>query len=127
MGRATTKKQAAKTMPIATVDDYVAGAPEAQRAVLTRLRATIKRAAPDATERMAYGMAGYKHRGKPLVHFAYWKDHLALYGNVDAHASELKAYDLDKGTIRFSADKPLSDRLVAKIVKTRVEEIERNG
>ena len=127
MGSETTKKRAAKAAPVASVDDYLAGAPEAQRVALKRLRATIRKAAPDATERMAYGMAGYKYRGRPLVHFAYWKDHLALYGSFDAHASELEAYDLDKGTIRFSADKPLPDRLVAQIVKARVEEIERNG
>ena len=127
MGGETIKKRVVKTAPVATVDDYLAAAPEAQRAVLTRLRATIRKAVPDATERMAYGMASYKHRGKPLVHFAYWKDHLALYGSVDAHASELKPYDVDKGTIRFTAEKPLPDRLVTKIVKARALEIERNG
>lgn len=62
---------------------------------------------------------GFKHNGKPLVYFGYAKAHCALYG-IDTHGAELKAYDLSKGTIRFPADKPLPDRLVAKIVKARI-------
>ena len=73
---------------------------------------------------------GYKHEGQRLVYFGYWKDHCALYGFssgfIDAHAAELKAYDLDKGTLRFTAGRPLPDRLVTKIVKGRLAEIERS-
>lgn len=117
---------AAKTRP-ATVDDYLAAAPADQRVALTRLRATIRAAAPRAVESFSYGMAGYKHSGRPLLYFAYWKDHLALYGNFDALASELQGYDKGKGTIRFPAHKPPSDQLVEKIVKARIADISRAG
>jgi uncharacterized protein YdhG (YjbR/CyaY superfamily) len=125
--RQTTKKTAAKSTPTNAVDDYLAAAPKDQRAALTRLRRTIKAAAPKATEGIRYGIAGFTHDGKPLLHFGYWKAHCALYGSFDAHAVELKAYDLSKGTIRFPAEKPLPDRLVTKIVKARIAEIERAG
>src|SRR5688500_12766587 len=107
----TTKKPAAKTARPNAVDDYLAAAPEDKRAVLTKLRRTIKAAAPKATESVSYGIVGFKHKGKRLVYFGYWKTHCALYGMgngvYDAHAAELKDYNLTKGTIRFSADKPL--------------------
>ena len=66
-----------------------------------------------------------------LVYLAYWKDHCALYGTgrsfIDAHASELKAYDLSKGTIRFTVDKPFRDRLMTQIVRARLAEVEKPG
>ena len=37
---------------------------------------------------------------------------------------ELKSYDTATATIRFSADKPLPESLVKKIVKARIEENE---
>jgi uncharacterized protein YdhG (YjbR/CyaY superfamily) len=131
MATQTAKRPAAKTTHTKTVDDYLAAAPKDKHAALMKLRKTIKAAAPKATEGISYGMVGYKHNGKRLVYFAYWDAHCALYGTsssfIDSHAAELKAYDLSKGTIRFSADKPLPDRLVTKIVKARVAEVERTG
>jgi uncharacterized protein YdhG (YjbR/CyaY superfamily) len=130
MATKTTKKKAAgKTVAPMTVDDYIAAAPKDKRAVLTKLRKTIKAAAPKATESVSYGIVGFKHRGKYLVYLGYWTDHLSLYGFgsdfISAHAAELKAYDVDKGTLRFTAEKPLPDRLVTRIVKSRIAEIER--
>lgn len=63
------------------------------------------------------------------MYFGYWKTHCAMYGMssgyIKAHAAELKAFGLtDKGMIRFTPDKPLPDRLVTKIVKGRVAEID---
>lgn len=122
------RRAAATTTQAKTVDDYIAAAPRDQRAVLTKLRQTIQAAAPKAAECIAYGMAGFKYKGKPVLYFAYWKDHIALYGSfIDAHAAELKAFDLAKGTVRFTPDKPPSERLVAKIVKGRIEAIDVAG
>ena len=59
-------------------------------------------------------MAGFKYRGKPVVYFSYWKDHCALYAP-------------GTGTIRFTADKPLSDRRVTSLVKARIAAIEKAG
>ena len=43
------------------------------------------------------------------------------------HAEELKGYDLSAGTIRFQANKSLSEALVRKLVKARIAENERAG
>ena len=97
-----------------TVGEYLAAAPTDQRAALRRLRRTIKAAAPKAIEVISYGMAGFKYKGKPVVYFSYWKDHCALYGP-------------GTGTIKFTADKPLSSRRVTSIIKARIAAIERAG
>lgn len=108
-----------------TVAEYLAAAPAKQRAALRKVRAQIKAAAPDATEGLAYGIAGFKHRGKPLIYYGYAKGHCALYGGaIGAHAALLAAYDVSKGTLRFQPERPLPARLVAKLVKARIAEIE---
>jgi len=132
MATPRTKKPAAGTKYTKTVDDYLARAPKDKRAALIKLRKAIKAAAPKATEGLAYGMAMFRHpNGMPLVYFAYWKDHCALYGAgrgfIDAHVTELKPYDVSKGTIRFTAGKPLPDRLLRRIVRARVAEVEKAG
>ena len=123
---------AARTTHTRTVDDYLAGAPKDKRAALIKLRKAIRAAVPNVTEGLSYGMAVFKHpNGTPLVYLAYWKDHCALYGTgrdfINAHASELKAYQLSKGTIRFTVDKPFPEGLMTQIVKARLAEVEKPG
>jgi uncharacterized protein YdhG (YjbR/CyaY superfamily) len=110
----------------ATVDQYLAGVPDEQRAALEQLRATIKAASPEAVEAISYGIPGYKFKGRPLVHFGAAKNHCALYGAAvaDSDKDELRGYDISKGTIRFSPDRPLPAGLVTKLVKARMAEIE---
>lgn len=125
------RKPPAKVAPPKTVDQYIASAPEEQRSALTRLRQTIKAAAPKADETVSYGMAGFKQGGERVAYFAYWKSHIALYGTsrdfIDAHADEVRPYVQSKGTLQFPADKPLPYGLVTKIVKARIAEIERGS
>jgi len=113
------------------VDDYLTAAPKDKQATLKKLRQTIKAAAPKASESVSYGIVGYKLERKPVAYFGYWKSHYSLYGIgnrvTKAHATELKGYLLSKGTIQFPADKPLPYRLVTKMVKARVAEIEKAG
>jgi uncharacterized protein YdhG (YjbR/CyaY superfamily) len=127
----TANKRVAKTAPASTVDDYLAAAPKDKRAALRTLRKTIKAAAPKATEGISYGMPTFKYKGERLVYFAYWKDHYALYGIgrsvVDAHVAELRAYQQSKGTIQFPADQPLPERLIIRVVKARLAEIDKTG
>lgn len=126
MATPATTRPAGKSSRTRTVDDYLAAAAKDQRAALTKLRRTIKAAAPRATEGISYGLVGFKHNGKSLIHFAYWKAHIAIYGTFDAHAGELMAYDQSgKGTYRFPSDKPLPYGLVTRMVKARVAEIEK--
>jgi uncharacterized protein YdhG (YjbR/CyaY superfamily) len=118
-----------KTPKIETVDDYLSAAPKGQLAALTKLRKTIKAAAPKATEILSYGIVGFKQNGERVAYFGYWKTHIALYGTsgrfIKANAAELKPYLQSKGTIQFPADKPIPYGLVTKIVKTRIAEIEK--
>jgi len=110
------------------IDAYLAGAPEAMRDALTKMRAVIRDAAPDAVEVFAYGMPGFKYRGRPLLYYAAAKKHYALYGHsqavLDALSKDLQPFDVEKGTIRFPPDSALPEGLIAAIVRVRLGEIE---
>jgi uncharacterized protein YdhG (YjbR/CyaY superfamily) len=109
-----------------SVDDYLAALPEASRVALENLRATIRAAAPEATEAISYGMPAFKNGGRLLVYYAAFKDHCSLFPGskavIEAYGAELGPQATGKGTIQFRADRPLTPQLVTKIVKARLEE-----
>ncbi len=109
------------------IDAYLAALPVGQRAVLQKLRQTIKATAPEAVESISYQMPTFKYKGRPLIYFGAAKNHCAVYGMssvFEAHKSELEPYVTSKGTIRFPADKPLPAALVKKLVKAQMKAIE---
>jgi uncharacterized protein YdhG (YjbR/CyaY superfamily) len=60
------------------VDSYIAEAPKEARAKLKEMRTLIKQSAPDATEKISYGMPYYAYKGR-LAYFSHWKTHVGLY------------------------------------------------
>ena len=114
-------------MAITTIEDYLAALPPERRAVLKKLRQTVKAAAPDATETIAYQMPALRsHGGQFLVSYAAYKNHYSLFpasgAVIEALGHELTPYLAGKGTIRFPADKPVPSELVTKVVKVRLDE-----
>jgi len=109
-----------------SVDAYLAALPDEPRAALEHLRRTIRAAAPEATEAIAYGMPAFRDRGRFLVSYAAYRDHCSLFPASaavrEALGDELDPYVSGKGTIRFRADQPPSASLVERIVKTRLLE-----
>jgi len=79
-----------------SVEEYLAALPEESRAALEKLRKTIKAAAPEATETIAYQMPAFKDHGRFLVSYAAFKDHCSLFpasnAVVEALGEELKPY-----------------------------------
>src|SRR5438093_1327001 len=92
-----------------TIDEYLATVGPDKRAVLERLRKTIRAAVPRAEECISYQLPAFRLDGRLLVCFGAWKNHCAFYPGavVKALQNELKEYDTSrKGTIRFKPDEP---------------------
>lgn len=108
----------------AEVDAYIAAAPKAAQPLLRQLRAAIKAEAPNATERLSYGMPYYDLDGR-LVYFALHAKHIGLYpvGHAD-RATELEKYLTGKGTLQLPLDQPLPIAAIRRLVKRRVKENE---
>lgn len=89
------------------------------RTELERMRKVINQTCPDAEEVMTYGMPGFKYKGKYLISFGAFKDHMSIFPGSEAIElleDELKPYAISKGTIQFTPETPISNKLLAKIV-----------
>ena len=107
------------------VDDYIASFPSETQTILEQVRATIKKAAPGAEELISYAIPGYKFKGKPLVYFAGYKNHIGFYATPTGHEAfkeDLAIYKQGKGSVQFPLAKPMPLDLIERITKFRVEE-----
>lgn len=107
-----------------TIDEYISGFPSDVQVVLQTLRQTIHQAAPDAVEKISYGMPTFTLKGN-LVHFGAFKTHIGFYptpSGIEKFKDELAVYKGAKGSVQFPLDEPLPLDLVRRIVEFRVEE-----
>ena len=104
---------------IDSLDTYIAQFPDDVQARLQKLRTTILKLAPGATEAMSYQIPTFKLNGT-LVHFAAFKKHIGFYpgaAGIAAFQDELAGYKSAKGSVQFPLDQALPLDLVKKIVK----------
>lgn len=112
--------------PPSTIDEYIEPFSPDVRAILRRVRATVRRAAPNAEERISYRIPAFAQNGI-VVWFAGFKNHIGLYPPVKGDAALNKAtarYKNEKGNLRFPLDEPIPYRLIERIVKLRVKQNE---
>jgi uncharacterized protein YdhG (YjbR/CyaY superfamily) len=109
------------------VNAYLAAVPEPHRELLAHVRAVIQGACPEATETISYGMPAFERDGRKLVWFAAFKRHCSLFpANAHVQAAlgeELTPFLGEKATIRFSAQNPIPDALVRRLVAVRLAEV----
>ena len=109
-----------------SVDEYMAQLPDDRRAVMEQIRSTVRAAAPDASEVIAYNMPAFRLDGRFLVSYEAFKRHYSLFPWSDAMVEELgealRPYAVGKGTIRFPADEPIPFELITRIVQIRNRE-----
>ena len=112
-------------MHYTTVDEYIAQFPVDIQKILTKIRMTIRKAAPEAAEKISYRMPAY-HQGKALVYFTAMKKHIGFYPGAEgvaAFAAELAGYKTSKGAIQFPLSKPVPYDLIARITAFRAEQM----
>ena len=113
-----------------TIDEYITAFPKEVQDVLEKIRSTIRESAPKAEEAISYGIPAFRLNGRGLVYFGAWKNHIGFYptpSGIEAFKKELAPFKLEKGSVQFSLDKPISYDLVKKIVRYRVTEILEKG
>jgi uncharacterized protein YdhG (YjbR/CyaY superfamily) len=114
------------------VDAYLAGLPVDQRDLLESVRQRVMALVPNAVETIAYDMPAFRLDDHFLLSYAGWKRHCSLYPVgpelLAAYAEALHGYGrTGKGSLHFSADRPLPDGLLEALVRGRVASIEAGG
>ena len=107
-----------------TIDEYIAGLPPSVRPIFSKVRATVRRAAPRATEEIKYRLPTFVLHGN-LVHFGAFKNHVGFYATPSGNRqfqAELKAYPGAKGSVQFPFDRPIPYALIGRMVRFRVQE-----
>jgi uncharacterized protein YdhG (YjbR/CyaY superfamily) len=104
-------------------EEYVRAFPPGVRAILRKIRATIRKAAPDAQERISYRMPAFK-LNRDIAYFAAFKHHIGFYPPVRGDAALKQAvsrYSGPKGNLQFPLDEPIPYALIARIVKSHAK------
>jgi len=118
-------------MPFADIDDYLATVPEPHRSTLIVLRKRIHTALPGAQEFITYNLPTFKREGHSIAGFGAFKRHCSYFpmsGSVlDQLGDDLEGFTTSRGALQFPTDKPLSQALVRKLVRTRLANVAERG
>lgn len=102
-----------------SIDEYIAGQPEEVQKYLSEIRNTLRRALPEAEERISWSMPTYWQQHN-ILHFAANKKHVGFYAGTEAvevFAEKLKGYKTSKGTIQFQYKEPIPLELISEIAE----------
>jgi uncharacterized protein YdhG (YjbR/CyaY superfamily) len=107
-----------------SIYEYISNFPENIQNILTEIRTIIQEIAPDATEKISYGIPTF-YLNDNLVHFAAYKNHIGFYpgaSGIEKFQKEISIYKNSKGTIQFPLNEDLPIDLIKKIVAFRINE-----
>ncbi len=106
-----------------SVDAYIQQFPKDVQEILQKIRSIIHTTAPGCDEQISYGMPAYKLKGKVLVYFAGYKNHIGFYATPSGHKEfqkELSGYKQGKGSVQFPLNQAMPYKLIEKIVEFKV-------
>lgn len=105
------------------IDEYIQGFPKPVQQRLQVIRALVHKNAPPATEVIRYGMPTFLWHGH-LVLFAAFQKHIGLFSVPTGHKDfidDLAGYKTGKGSLQLPHDKPLPEKLIARIIRFNYE------
>ncbi len=109
-----------------SIAEYITMFSPEVRAILERIRATVRKASPAAEEKISYRMPAFTFDDRILIYFAAFKRHIGLYPPVKGNEKLIKQaapYAGPKGNLRFPLSEPIPYGLVSQIVKFRVKQL----
>ena len=107
-----------------SIDEYIAAFPPKVQTILKKIRQTVRKNAPNASEIISYNMPAFR-QNKILIWFAAFKNHIGVFPPISGDAKLQKAispYAGPKGNLKFPLDQPFPYPLLEKIVKLRVKQ-----
>jgi uncharacterized protein YdhG (YjbR/CyaY superfamily) len=115
----------------ASIDAYLETLDHERRALLAKLRRTIRAAAPDAIECISYGMPAFRVDGRVVAGFQATARGGSFYpfsgSTLGTLGDVLADFVRTKSALHFDADRPLSAALVRRLVRARRAELPRTA
>lgn len=110
------------------VESYLSSLSVENKLALNEIRATVRHQIKNADETISYGIPTFKYKGKHLLAYAAFKNHLSIFPGaepIEQLNDELSGFTLSRGTIQFSLDKKIPEQLLIKIIHLCKDRIER--
>ena len=111
----------------ATVADYLAALEPAQAKPLRRVLAVVKKAVPQSSRVISYGIPAFKQE-RVFIYCAAFKRHIGIYPPVRDDAklrAALEPYANAKGNLSFPLDEPMPMALIARVAKALAKQYAR--
>lgn len=118
-------KCSTKQLHMNDVDQYIAGFDHEIQSKLQEIRTIIRNVLMDAEEVISYGLPTYKIKGKNIVHFGGFKQHIGFYPVPSAIAQfkeELSKFKGAKGSVQFPYKQELPKDLIERMTLFRLKE-----
>ena len=113
---------------MSVIDEYLIKIETTQKNELEKIRAVIHATVPEVEETIDYGMPAFKYKGKYLIGFYVYKNHMSLFPTsepINSLKSKLGNFKLSKGTIQFSMDNTIPESIIRKLLLYRLDNIDR--
>src|ERR1700722_12076367 len=105
------------------IDDYLAGVAPGRRALLQKLRKTIRSIVPEVEECISYRLPAFRYRGTMVAGFS---DYPFSGTTLKTLAGDIEGYSKTKSALHFDLDRPLPASLVRKLLQARIAERQRH-
>ncbi len=113
---------------MSVIDDYLQKIDKDQRAELERIRKIVTTTVPEVEEVIDYGMPAFKYKGKYLIGFHVFKNHMSLFPTaepINSMKSKLSAFKISKGTIQFDLKNTIPETIIRSLVLYRIDSIDK--
>jgi uncharacterized protein YdhG (YjbR/CyaY superfamily) len=111
------------------VDEYLASVTSRSRALLQKLRKTIRAIVPEVEECISYRLPAFRYRGNVIAGFSATSTGCSYYPfsgtTLKTLAGDIEVYSKTKSALHFGPDKPLPAALVGKLLRARIAENQR--
>jgi len=97
-----------------TIDSYITQYPDSTQKILNKIRKVIREVAPDATEKMSYGIPTFWQK-RNIIHFGAYPNHIGIYPGsrtIELFHEQLTNYETAKGTIKLPLNRPIPYDLI---------------
>lgn len=102
----------------ADIETYFNAQNKEAREILCRLREIFVGKAPEATEKISYGIPSFHNNGV-IIYYAAFKKHFSIFPPIkgdEALLRETKQYANDKGNLLFKYKDPIPWNLIEKVM-----------
>ncbi len=106
------------------IASYIKGFDDEIRAILIKIRDLVVMKAPNAQEKISYGIPSFHNNGI-IIYYAAFKNHFSIFPPIKGDAkllADVAHYANDKGNLLFKYNKPIPWELIERVIERLILE-----